>query len=166
MSCIDLIFCRSKNIISNHGVDVTIFEKCHHNIFYGKISIQVSLPPVYSREVWDYNKENIENINKVISNFNCTKAFQNLSVNEKVELLNETLLNIYLNYMPNKKIKCNYCQLPWMTDNIKKFLEERSKLTKIFYKNGQRKTDRKKVLKKLLNVLMKFLKLKRTIFLR
>ena len=33
-----------------------------------------------------------------------------------------------------------------MTDNIKKSLKERSKLTKIFYKNGQRKTDREKVL--------------------
>ena len=166
MSCIHLIFCTNKNIISNHGVDVTIFEKCHHNIIYGKINFQVSPPPVYIREVWDYNKANIENINKAISNFNWTKAFENLSVNEKVELLNETLLNIYRNYIPNKKIKSNYCQHPWMTDNIKKSLEERSKLTKIFHKNGQRKTDRKKVLKKLLNVLMKFLKLKRAIFLR
>ena len=26
MSCIDLIFCTNKNIILNHGVDVTIFE--------------------------------------------------------------------------------------------------------------------------------------------
>ena len=32
MSCIDLIFCTNKNLISNHGVDVSIFHKCHHNI--------------------------------------------------------------------------------------------------------------------------------------
>ena len=57
------------------GVDVTIFEKCHHNIIYGKINIQV--PQIQ------------------ISNFNWTKAFENISVDEKVELLNETLLIIY-----------------------------------------------------------------------
>ena len=67
-------------------------------------------------------------------------------MDEKAELLNETL-NIYRNYTPNKKIKCDYRQLPWMTDNIKESLKERSKLTKI-YKNGQRKTDHEKVLEK------------------
>ena len=35
-----------------------------------------------------------------------------------------------------------------MTDNIEKSLEERSKLTEIFYENNQRKTDHEKVLEK------------------
>ena len=35
-----------------------------------------------------------------------------------------------------------------MTDNIKKSLKERCKLTKFFYKNGQRKIDHDKVLEK------------------
>ena len=35
-----------------------------------------------------------------------------------------------------------------MTDNIKKSLKERCKLTNFFYKNGQRKTDYDKVLEK------------------
>ena len=38
-----------------------------------------------------------------------------------------------------------------MTDKIKKSIKERSELTKIFYKNGQRKTDREKVLEKATN---------------
>ena len=40
-SCIDLIFRTNKNIISNYGVDVSIFEKCHHNIIFGKINIYI-----------------------------------------------------------------------------------------------------------------------------
>ena len=40
-------------------------------------------------------KANTENINKAISNFNWTRAFENISVDKKVELLNEKLLNIY-----------------------------------------------------------------------
>ena len=94
-SCIDLIFCTNKNIISNHGVDVTIFEKYHHNIIYGRINIRILLPPVYICEVWHYSKTKIENINKATSNFNWTRPFENLSTDKKVELLNETLLNIY-----------------------------------------------------------------------
>ena len=65
----------------------------------------------------------------------------------KVELFNETL-NIFPNYNPNKNIKCDYRQPPRMTDNIKKSLKQRSKLTKIFYKNGQKNSDYIKVLEK------------------
>ena len=41
MSCIDLIFCTNLNVISKHGVDVTIFDKWHHDIIYGKTNIRV-----------------------------------------------------------------------------------------------------------------------------
>ena len=64
MPCIDLIFCTNKNIRSNHGVDVSIFDKCHHNITFGKIDIRVPLPPIFVREVWDYSKANVEHIKK------------------------------------------------------------------------------------------------------
>ena len=38
LSCIDLAFCSDQSVISNHGIDVSIFDKCHHNIIYGKIN--------------------------------------------------------------------------------------------------------------------------------
>ena len=51
VSCIDLIFCTNQNLISKYDVDASIYDKCHHNIFYGKIDIRVPLPPKYVREV-------------------------------------------------------------------------------------------------------------------
>ena len=113
-----------------------------------KIDVCVPLPPVYVCEVWDYNKANVENIKKAVSNFNWNIVFENISGDQKVELLHETLLNVFQNCIPNKKIKYGYCQAPWMTDNIKKSLKQRSKLTKMFYKNGQRNSDHTKVLEK------------------
>ena len=62
MPCIDLIFCTNLNIISKHGVDVSIFVKCHHDIIYGRINIHGPLPPIYVCEVWDYRKANVKNI--------------------------------------------------------------------------------------------------------
>ena len=114
MSCIDLIFCTNTNVMAKHGVDVSSFEKCHHSIIFGKIDIHVPLPPPYVREVWDFSKAHAENIKKAISSFNWNKAFENLSIDAKIELLNGTLLNIFRNYIPNKKIKCDYCQPPCM----------------------------------------------------
>ena len=96
-----------------------MFEKCHHNIIFGKINIRVLLPPSYVCEVWDYSSANAKNIQKAVLNFDWEKAFGNLSVEKKVSLLNKTLLNILRNYIPNKKIIFNYCQPPWMNDKIK-----------------------------------------------
>ena len=83
-----------------------------------------------------------------IEYFNWRKAFEFLSVDSKVDLLNETLLNIFRNYIPNKKIKCYYRQASWMTYDIKAYLKERSKLTKIYHKNGRQKSNYDKVLEK------------------
>ena len=127
------------NTISNYGVDVSTFDKCHYNIIFGKINISVPFPPVYVGEVWAYSMwkcANVENIKKAISYFNWSIALENLSVDERVEQLNESLLDIFRNYISNKKIKCDYRQPPWINDNIKSSLKQRSKLTKIYYKNG------------------------------
>ena len=75
MSCIDLIFCTNLNVISKHSVDVWTFDKCHHDIIYGKINNGVNLPPIYVREVWNYRRTNVENSKKAISNFNWNKPF-------------------------------------------------------------------------------------------
>ena len=42
----------------HYGINVSNFDKCHHNIIYGKINIPVpvSLSPTYVREVLDYKK--------------------------------------------------------------------------------------------------------------
>ena len=95
------------NIISNYDVDLSIFEKCHHSIIFGKINIRIPLLPSYVREVWDYRKANVKSIQKAIQTFDWVKAFGNLSVDEKDDVLNETLMNIFRNYIQNKKVKCN-----------------------------------------------------------
>ena len=113
-------------------------KKCHHNIILGRINIHIALPPSYVCEVWNYSKANIKNIKKAVPIFGWKKAFENLSVDEKVNLRSETLLKIFRNYIPKEKIKFSHCQTPWMNDKIKKRLKERTKFTKFYYKNGQR----------------------------
>ena len=83
-----------------------------------------------------------------MSSFNWNKAFENLSTDEKVEFLNEILLNIFRNYIPNNKIKFDYRQPPWKDDNIKRKLRQRTKLTKYFYKNGKLKCKYDKIFEK------------------
>ena len=135
-SCTDLIFCYNFNLLSSYGVDLSLFEKCHHNSIFGKVNIRIPHPPGYVCEVWDYGSANTKNIQKAVRNFDWKKAFRNLSVDRKAD---------FRNYIPNKKIKFNYCQPLWINDNIKRCLKERSKLTKFFYNNGQKREDKEKL---------------------
>ena len=43
-SCIDLIFCNNPEIVSECGTDHPLFQTCHHNLIFAKISANVSLP--------------------------------------------------------------------------------------------------------------------------
>ena len=67
----------------HYGINVSNFDKCHHNIIYGKINIPVPLSlslQHMSERSWVIKKANIENIMKAISNFDWNKAFENLLV--------------------------------------------------------------------------------------
>ena len=48
-------------------------------------------------------------------------------------------MNIFHNFIPNKIINCSYKYSPWITDDIKSRLRERSKMTKKCYKYGKMK---------------------------
>ena len=60
-------------------------------------------PPVYVRDVWNHSKVNTENINEAISKFKSNGNFYNLSVDRKVKILHETLLDTFPNYIPQQK---------------------------------------------------------------
>ena len=130
MPCIDLIYCTKQNLISKYGVDASIFDKCHHNIIYGQIDIHIPFPPKYVRKVWDYSKADVQNIKKSIKDVNWGKNLESLSIDSKIDLPNETFLNIFRNYILDKKIKYDYRQPPCMTNTIKRSLNKRSILTK------------------------------------
>ena len=84
----------------------------------------------------------LKNLLKTLIGENLLNPFLQI---QKNDLLNESLLDIFQNYIPNKKINCDYLQPPLITDSIKRSLKKRSKLTKCYYKNRQKKSDYEKL---------------------
>ena len=91
------------------------------------MNLNVPLSPSYIREIWDYNKDGRKNIQRSIKICNWKRLFINLTINERVELLPNTLTNIFRNYIPNKKFKFKYDEAPWINKNIKSALRKRSR---------------------------------------
>ena len=140
-TCIDLIFSSQPNLISDSGVHPSLFQTCHHQIIYAKIDLKFYLPPPYEREVWCYDRARIDQINRSILMFDWENAFLHLDANEQVELFNMTLLNIFRNFIPNKMLKCNSKEAPWITKEIKTNLRKKTRLYKKFISNGYNTTD-------------------------
>ena len=57
--------------------------------------------------------------------FNCERAFLNTSVNEQVNIVNRTILNILSNFIPHKTIVCDDKDPPWINNLIKTLNQEK-----------------------------------------
>ena len=57
--------------------------------------------------------------------------------NQQVEILTETLLNIFSNYIPNKIITVKPRQAPWITKPIKNFIRKMNRAYKSFDRRGR-----------------------------
>ena len=57
--------------------------------------------------------------------------------NEQVKLLNEVLLNIFSNFIPNKVKTIRPRQAPWITQAVKNFLRKKNRAYKTFVRNGR-----------------------------
>ena len=64
-----------------------------------------------------------------LDNFTCP--------NERVELLNEVLLNIYSNFIPNKVKTIRPRKASWITKAIKNLLRKKNRAYNSFVKNGR-----------------------------
>ena len=80
-------------------------------------------PSLQQRGLGHKKNAKAKGMQQAISRFNWKKAFESLSINEKVDLLNATLLNVFRNYIPNKVAKCSYRDPPWLTKLIKSNLK-------------------------------------------
>ena len=63
------------------------------------------------RKVWDYKSAKEENIQQSVSGIDWDFIFQRKTVNQKFNILNECLLNVFHNFISNNKVKFNYKDL-------------------------------------------------------
>ena len=63
-SCIDLIFTSKPNLV--FGIRPSLYNMCLHQIIYANISLKIHFPPSYKRDIWHYNRAQVDLIKKVL----------------------------------------------------------------------------------------------------
>ena len=101
------------------GVHSSLHSNCHHHITFAKFNLKIHYPPPYEREVWHYQKANVDQIREATSEFPWKNRFANISVNKQVQLFTQTIQNIISNYIPHETITCDDKNPPWIDEKIK-----------------------------------------------
>ena len=104
-------------------------QNCHHQIIFAKVNMKIFYPPLYKPLVWDYRNANVEEIKLAIESFNWQNAFDGKDIHAQVALFNETLLNIFTNFIANRTKTFTDSDPPWMIKNI----QNKIKLKNSFY---------------------------------
>ena len=88
-SSIDLIFPSQINSVMESGAHSSLHENCHQMV-YAKFNLKIYYAPPYERDIWHYQKANVENIGETIDQFSWATRFTNIDVNEKANLFKES----------------------------------------------------------------------------
>ena len=140
-SCIDLVFTDQPNLSVNSGVHASLHPNCHHQIVHSSFNLNIYYPPPYQRLIWDYKKADTKIIRKALDSVNWERLFDSKNINEQVISLNETILNVFRNYVPNKYITINDKDPVWMNEIIKSKIKRKNLLFKQYIQNGRFESD-------------------------
>ena len=96
-----MIFTSQQNLITESGVHPSFYPN-FQQIFVAKFNLEIFFPPPYFRDVWHYQDDaNADFIRRAIDKFDWDRAFVDTNVNEKMFILNRTILNILSNFIPH-----------------------------------------------------------------
>ena len=123
-SCIDLIFTNQPNLSVNSEVHSSLHPNCHHQIVHTSFNLDIYYPPPYQRLIWDYKKTDSTNIRKALDSVSWERLFDKKDLDSQVVILNETILNVFRNYVPNKYVTIDDKNSVWMNEIIKSKMEK------------------------------------------
>ena len=67
----------------------------------------------------ELQKANTKIIRKSFESVNCKTLFNKRTANKQVFIFNETMINVFSNFAPNKRVAFDDSEPPWMIDYIK-----------------------------------------------
>ena len=71
------------------------------------------------------------------------RLFDSKDINSQVTALNETILNVFRNYVPNKYITIDDKDLVWINEVIKSKIKAKNLFFKQYIQNGRLESDLK-----------------------
>ena len=114
-SCIDLIFTSQSNMVLDSGVHSSLHPNSHHQFVFTKFNLKVY----------------------ALASFNWEQALSNSSIDKKISILNETIINVMSNYISNETKVFDDQKSPWMKAKIEKLITAKNDAFRKHLKNNR-----------------------------
>ena len=142
-SCIDLLITDQPNIVLNSGVRPSLDPTVKHQITFCKINFKIPPLPNHFRKLWHFSRADVNLIRRAISEFPWEAHLRRyFNPNHQVNLLNQSILNIMSNFVPNEVKKVCPQQPEWLNRSVKNLLRKQNKLFRKYKKNGYQNADK------------------------
>ena len=128
-------------MVINNGVRALSHSSCHHQIIHCTFNPNIVYLPPYQRLLWNYKKADVSKIQKALKLVNWDRLLDNKNVDSQVLILNDIILNIFRNFVPNKYVTFDDKDPVWMNENIKSKIKAKNKLYQEYVKKGRQETD-------------------------
>ena len=97
--------------------------------------------PTISKTYMELQKADSKDIQKALDSVNWERLFDRKDINAQVTAFNENILNIFLNYVPNKYITIDDKDPVWINETIKSTIKAKKAFYKIYIQNGRFESD-------------------------
>ena len=134
-TCIDLICTDQPFLFTDSGVLPSLDPHSKHNIIHGRLNFHSPSPPPYERRIWDYNKANIDLIQKKLAD-----------MDEMALVFTDTVLEIFSKNIPNKTVKFHDKDAAWITPQVKSAIKRNSRVYCKWNKRGRKPEERASVI--------------------
>ena len=142
-TCIDLIVTDQPNIVLDSGVRPSLDPTVKHQITFCKVNFKIPPLPKFTRQLWHFDRAQTDLIQRAISEFPWeVRLRQNQDPNIQVNLLNQCILNIMSNYVPNEVKKICPREPEWLTWNVKSMLRKQNRIYRKYKNNGYKNEDK------------------------
>ena len=141
-TCIDLVITDQPNLVLDCGVRDSLDMTVKHKIIFCKINFKIPPPPKYSRKIWHFNRAHELSIRQAVSMYPWGENLGTLNPNRQVDILNQTILNIMSNFVPNEVKTVCPREPKWMNRHIKTLSRKRNKVFKRYKLNGYKIEDK------------------------
>ena len=141
--CIDLISTDQPSLVVDSVLHPTLHEYCHHQITYCKLNLEIEYPLPYERLVWDFKRTDVNAITTAINQVDWMFMFSYKNVHQQVNIFNETIINIFSNFIPNELVTFDDKDPPWMTEKLKEKIKWKHKVYRDYLKNAKTEAEMK-----------------------
>lgn len=154
---IDLILVSNLQSVEMSGVGEPFLlqDIRYHCPVYSIFRFKKSIIKTFTREIWQYDRGNYEQLRRKVLDFNWN-SLKNNDINLYASAFTSQLYSMVKECIPNRLVRVRPQDLPWINGNIRKQMRKRNRLYKRYKRN--KTPDNYSAYKKLRNEVIKLLR--------